>query len=63
MRSTKVRSRKVVVEGTFSMVVSINDDTSLDQLLKEETEWIGEPTTPNGCVLAMTCKDLKYPKK
>ena len=63
MQSKKSGSRRVVVEGVFSMVVNVNDNTSLDDLLKKETEWLGEPTSPNGVVMAMTLKDVKEVKK
>ena len=46
----------VNIIGTFHMVVYINDGADLDELLFKETEWMGEPTSPNGCVVTMVPK-------
>jgi len=59
---TKFDTYKVTL--TFNAVVNVakvNGKTSveaLNKLIREETEWIGEPVSANGCVVTMQLKDI-----
>ena len=41
------------------MKVIIRDGVSMEQLLKNETEFLAEPQSTNGCVTSMKIKDVK----
>ena len=58
MANKKKKENTVKVEATFSMKVIVRDDMDVEDLLKEETEFIAEPQSVNGCVIGMKLKDV-----
>ena len=46
------------IDATFHLVVKVNKDTDIEHMLKKETEWIGEPESAAGVVVAMRLKEL-----
>lgn len=59
MGTRKDGSKTITMEATFSLVVKVNKGIDPITMLKEETEFISEPTSPNGFVMAMNLKNVK----
>lgn len=59
MPSKKKKECTIKAEVTFEMKVIIRDGVSMEQLLKNETEFLAEPQSTNGCVTSMKIKDVK----
>jgi len=62
MGTSKDGTRRVTLEATFSMIVKVNKNVDLKQMLENDTEWLGEPTNADGCVMAMHFKDAQIVK-
>jgi len=61
--STKNGDGKVFnVNVTFHVLVKANDPERLKELLFDETEWLGEPRSRGGCVIAMKPKKMEVIK-
>jgi len=43
----------------LSVVVKVNDGINVEDLLLRETEWLGEPRSPNGCIMAVNPKSCE----
>ena len=52
----KERKEEVIV--TFKVKVVVRDDTTVKDLLTNQTEFIAEPRSINGCVLDMKLKSI-----
>lgn len=52
----------VNVSILFHAVVSIKDRKQLHDLIFKDTEWIGEPKGPLGCIVSMSPKDFQVIK-
>lgn len=60
--SSKPIDESVRVNATFSMVVKIKKGTDVATLLKAETEFLAEPKTANGLVVAMNLQNIEVIK-
>lgn len=51
--------KPVLVSILFSAVIKVKEGYDLRELIFKETDWMGEPRSPNGCVINMTPKDIR----
>lgn len=57
-KNKKNKDRRVEVELLFKAKVIIRDDFDLEKLIKEETYFMTEPQSANGCVMSMKLKNI-----
>ncbi len=55
----KANEKIVNVSATFSMKVIVRNDNHFKNLLENETEFIFEPKSVNGCVLESNITSIK----
>lgn len=52
-------SNFVTVDIMFRAIISVDDEKKLEDLIFQETDWIGEPKTNTGCVVNIIPKKFK----
>ena len=55
--------KKINVSVTFNVVIAINEGVDVKEFIFRETEWLGEPKSGNGCVVAINPKSFEILNK
>jgi len=54
----KKKGKTLNISAGFHLVVKVNEGVDVDELLRNNTEWIGESTNEDGVVISMRLTSL-----
>lgn len=60
MSKNKIKKYNATV--TLKVVVAVDGDNSPDEIIRNETDFLAEPKSANGCVVAINVKDVTINK-